>query len=185
MSEFAQIVISADQARLLHFATEELLRKAQDPDNEDGYEATKDEINEMKRLAVFLSAVHGHPNHFPVTGRMANVIKTNIRKHKVPVPQTRKNKRKERQLKRRRFRKDQRAQRRELADQYNQALEIQEKEAKEAEAFYVETNERLASQPKFNIVDPFGNPQFEGIPAELIVAEDGSTPLLPNRIELP
>lgn len=172
MSEFAQIVISADQARMLHFAVESILQ-------DEDYVMTEPEAEEFKRLAVFLSAVHGYPNHFPVTGQMAAKIKRAKRQFKVPVPQTRRNKRKARQEARTSYRKRSRIARREEVEAFNLAQQTQEQEAQEAAEFYAELNERLEKQPKFNIVDPHGKPVVEAIPAEFIVAEDGSTPLLP------
>jgi hypothetical protein len=176
MPEFAQIVISGEQALMVRFALDEILRKAED-ENDLEYEATEDEIANMKRLAVFFGLVAEHPNHFPVTGRYAASLKRLQRKVRGEArPASSSKRRADRHQHRRMVRRDVRRNR-ELIEQFNQAQQINEQEAAEAAEFWRETNERLEAQPTFNIVSPTGEVQVEGIPAELIQAADGSTPL--------
>ena len=162
--QFAQIVISADQALMARLALDTMLA---DPEQ---FVMEPEETAEFERLSVFLGQVATNPAAFPLTGKNATKIRSIVRRAKGPAqPQGRKPKRHARLEQRQSRQKFLRLNRRELAEQYNEARQRMEDEMREAEEMIRATEARIASQPKFSIKDADGNVVLRDIPAEAIL----------------
>lgn len=120
MTQFVQVTLTTDHARMLHDAL-----RVHAPE--------EDEQNEFLTLEHFFERVAENPGQFPVRGAMASSIKTRMRKLKGPreVPSG-KNKRKARQGARMRTAKQRRKDRRHEVEQFNKARERMEADIAEA-----------------------------------------------------
>ena len=141
-----------------------------------------EERAEYERLATFMGQVYTNPEAFPVMGESATKIRSIVRKAKgAAQPQSRRNKRKARQEQRQSRQKFLRQHRREFAQAYNEAREKMEAEMREAEEVMRAAEERIATQPKFQIKNVNGQVVLTDVPAEAILNAEGE-PAFPQII---
>ena len=131
--QFVQLVLSDEQAQLVAMAIP-LAMQNTSPDQWDADEERAAQMeSELQRLDMFFTGVASEPSRFPVTGRMADRLKTAARKAKGPAQRVSRRKvRSQGQQKR------DRAARREAVAAYNQARERVEQDMQEMEAAHAE-----------------------------------------------
>lgn len=174
-----QVGLTEDQAKLLLGAAQIAVDRAED------YSINPAEVEEFKRLEMFLTAVMLNPEAFPATGRLAKTVKTLTRRAKGPAqPQSRRNRRKARQEQRQSFAKRRRQERKALAAAYNEARERTEAEMSEAEAAFQELRARIEAEPKFDIIGPNGEPILAGVPESFIRPVEVEQPEVPAPPQL-
>lgn len=172
-----QIALTDDLALKARLALDHLLA------DEEHVQLTDEERADFERLAVIFGQVATHPEQFKPTGRLAARIKKVGRRVQGPAqPQSHRNKRKARQERRQRYHKWRRRERKALAEMHNRAMEQYERERQEMEAFYRAVEERIASQPKFQIKDIHGNIVLSDIPAEAILNAEGEPAFPQSKI---
>jgi hypothetical protein len=181
---FVQLLLTAEQAELVAAA----LRDTEAAIREEGTneETTSEEVanNErvgeaaraVGRLSLLFADAAENPSKYPPQGKLASTVRDITRRAKgAAQPEGRKNKRKARQERRIATAKERRRYRREMAEGFNKAREIMEQEAAEAAEFQAEIEARISDQPKYNVVDAYGNLIVAGVPAEFVKTEEGES----------
>lgn len=171
--QFAEIVLTDEQALKARFALDELLRKSEGEDAE--YDMEDDERADFERLAQFLGIVATSPEQFRPTGKNAARVRSIVKRAKgrAQTPSLRK-KRSGRHQRRRAARMHERRNR-EAVEQFNAAQAAYAKDQEELEQYLAEIEERQKDQPKYTIKDTAGRVILEGVPAEAIFYEDGES----------
>lgn len=183
--QFAEVVLTDDQALKTRFALDELIRKAEGEDAE--YVMEDDERREFERLAVFFGTVAAEPDNFRPTGKNAARVRSIVKRAKGRAQTPSLRKRRSGRHQRRRAERMHNRRNREQIEQHNAAFEAYAKDQEELEKYLAEIEERQADQPKYTIKDTAGRVILEGVPAEAIFYEDNGEPLYkaPPKIIVP
>lgn len=131
--QYVQLVFTTDQVAELKDGLANVVVDA---------ETEPERLAALNLLQTFLGAALDHPEAFPVTGRMAESIKTRLRRLRGPAQPRPLNRRKKRQEKRMRTAKARRQQRREQVAAFNEARERVEAEVQEILAIHEERMKR-------------------------------------------
>lgn len=161
MTEFAQVVVTDDQAALVAQAIALALENS-----------TEDQVGDaeenLKTLAVFFATVASEPKRFPITGRMASKLADIRRDAKGPAkPVTRRNRRKVRQLARQGGAKRRRVEHKDNVANFNAAREAylvdihemqRNREEDETRARALMAQEVLTPEEHLELLTIFGAP---------------------------
>lgn len=190
---FVSVLLTDEQAELAAAAlrdAESALREELTDEEHTGEQAANNErVAEDARFAGRLSMLFQdaaeNPTKYAPTGKMAATVRGIVRRAKGPAQPPRKNKRKARQEARMRTSKERRKFRRQIAENYNKARTIMEAEKAEMEQIHAETMARIEAQPKYKVVNAFGQSIIEGVPAEFVVRMDGEGLPASEPVETP
>lgn len=186
MTEFAQVVVTDDQAAQLAQAIALALENSTE-------EQIGDVEQNLKSLAVFFATVASEPQRFPITGRMATKIAKLKRQMKGPAQKpSRRNARKQRQLTRQGGAKRRRAERKAMAESFNAAQEAYQAQVEELLEIQREDQARVEALLAQDTLTPAELAQILGLvgaPPQILEAagkvraSDGNKLVLPPGVE--
>ena len=172
--QLVQVVLTDAHAGLLAAGADLAVRAHE---NDTLVTLTDEELDEYKRLAVFMTAVASDPSAFPVRESLARSLKKKAREMKGPAqPQSRRNQRKRTQARKQSFQRRNRAERREQAQAWNEAVAKIEAERIEHEEWLEQRRAELEAEPKFDITDIAGNVILAGVPQSFVKAQAEDKP---------